>query len=357
VQIEPKVKNGKVSGTREPPRFNDGIFFHRSGPGGTNLRVAAYRKQTGIVDSVLLPTRPSHGRDQVVRDMCDAIRTLTVRNEGTLTGIGIGSPGPLELPEGILRNPPNLHGWDGFRLRAVIEAELGRTVALESDANLAAFAEWKLGAGLKYGIDSLCVLTLGTGVGSGLILNGAVWSGFNGTGGEAGHIIVQEDGAACGCGGHGRLEQYASAKAVVRMAHERLAEAATDNAHELALLARNGNPRAQEVFDTVGYSLAIALTALINTLNLPLYLLGGGVCDAWDLFAPTMFQHLHSRSYVYRLTEPTVIAPGQLEVKRTYVLPAELGSTAGLLNACLLGLEESSRIAPSRSNQYVSECR
>jgi glucokinase len=307
--------------------------------GGTNLRVAAYREQVGIVDSVLLPTRLALGRDQVVKDMCAAIRTLIERTEGKLRGIGIGSPGPLELPEGILRNPPNLPGWDGFKLRAAIEAELGRTVTLESDANAAALAEWRLGAGLKYGVDSLCVLTLGTGVGNGLILDGAVWSGFNGMGGEAGHIVVHEAGAPCGCGGLGCLEQYASATAVVRMAREHLGEGAPSSAQELALLARSGDRRAQEVFDVVGVSLAIALTALINTLNLPLYLLGGGVSEGWDLFAPVMFKQLHRRSYVYRLTEPAVIAPEKLEAKKTYVLPAELGPSAGLLGACLLGLE------------------
>jgi glucokinase len=325
--------------------------------GGTNLRVAAYREQTGIFDSVLLPTRLSLGRDQVVQDMCDAIRTLTDRIEGTLAGIGIGSPGPLELPAGILRNPPNLPGWDGFQLRAAIESELGQSIALDSDANLAALAEWKLGAGSKYGVDNLCVLTLGTGVGSGLILDGAVWSGFNGMGGEAGHIIVKQTGAPCGCGGSGCLEQYASATAVVRMAHEHVGENAPDSARELASFARNGNRLAQEVFDEVGFSLAIALTALVNTLNLPLYLLGGGVSEAWDLFGPTMFQHLHSRSYVYRLTEPSVVAPERLEPKKTYILPAELGPTAGLLGACLLGLEASSRTESTKTNQYVGECR
>ena len=321
--------------------------------GGTNLRVAAYREQSGIVDSILLPTRLSLGRDQVVKDMCGAIRTLAERNSGTLAGIGIGSPGPLELPEGILRNPPNLPGWDGFHLREAIESELGRTVALENDANLAAFAEWKAGAGLKYGVDSLCVLTLGTGLGSGLILNGAVWSGFNGMGGEAGHIIVKDDGAPCGCGGQGCLEQYASATALVRMARELHVDPVPENAHDLALLARNGNQRAQEVFDTVGYSLAIALTALINTLNLPLYLLGGGVSEAWDLFAPAMFQHLHSRSYVYRLTEPVDLAPERLEAKKTYILRAELGPTAGLLGACLFGFEGTSRIESAKEWSFA----
>ena len=330
------MEESAVSGNRpgSTADFSIGIDL-----GGTNLRVAAYREQAGIFDSILLPSRLSLGPDQVVQDMCGAIRTLADRSEGTLLGIGIGSPGPLELPAGILRNPPNLPGWDGFHLRAAIEAELGRTVALDGDANLAALAEWKLGAGLKYGVDSLCVLTLGTGVGSGFILNGSVGSGFNGMGGEAGHIIVKEVGAPCGCGGQGCLEQYASATAVVRMAREHLGESAPDDAQELALLARDGNRRAQEVFDEVGFSLAIALTALVNTLNLPLFLIGGGVSKAWDLFALTMFPHLRSRSYVYRLTEPAVLAPGKLEAKKTYILPAELGSTAGLLGACLLGLE------------------
>jgi glucokinase len=325
--------------------------------GGTNLRIAAYREQAGIVDTILLPTRLPLGPNQVVQDMCGAIRTITDRNEGTLVGIGIGSPGPLELPAGVLRNPPNLPGWDNFNLHAAIESELGRPVALDSDANLAALAEWKLGAGLKYDVDNLCVLTLGTGVGSGLILNGTVWSGFNGMGGEAGHIIVKEDGAPCGCSGYGCLEQYASATAVVRMAHEHVGESAPASAQALASLARGGNRLAQEVFDEVGFSLTIALTALINTLNLPLYLLGGGVSEAWDLFAPTMFEHLHCRSYVYRLTEPAVLAPERLEANKTHVLRAELGPTAGLLGACLLGLEFASRIESTNTNQYVGECK
>lgn len=309
--------------------------------GGTNLRVAAYRKQASIVDSILLPTRLAMGRDQVVLDMCDAIRTLARRTDGTLTGIAVGTPGPLELPQGILRNPPNLPGWDGFGLRAAIESELGTPISLQSDANVAALAEWEIGAGLKYGVPSLCVLTLGTGVGNGLIFNGAVWDGFNGMGGEAGHVIVRENGAPCGCGGYGCLEQYASATAIVRMARERLPDMKLESAHDVAVLARSGNKQACGIFETVGDALAIALTALVNTLNLPLYLIGGGVSEAWDLFAPTMFSHLHTRSYVYRLTEPQVLAPEQLEANKTYILPAELGTSAGLIGACLLGLKSS----------------
>lgn len=310
--------------------------------GGTNLRIAAYSAGVSFFETIVLPTRLSAGRDEVVKDLCEAVSALMTRDYGDrkLRGIGIGTPGPLELPAGILRNPPNLQGWDGFNLKAAITTTLGHEIALENDANLAALAEQRLGAGAKYGVADLCMITLGTGVGNGLVLNGRIWDGANGMAGEAGHIVVKADETSpCGCGGHGCLEQYASATAVIRMARERLGDAAPTTAHEVALLARSGNQQARSVFDTAGQALAIALTGLINTLNLPVYVLGGGVCDAWDLLSPTMFRELECRSYVYRLTKPEVLEPTCLEARKTYILKAELGPTAGLLGACVLGLE------------------
>jgi len=316
--------------------------------GGTNLRIASYAGGVDFVDSILLPTRLVEGPNRVVHDICEGIEALRIKeNRGRrLVGIGIGSPGPMQLPEGVLHNPPNLPGWDRFQLRKTIESELRTSVEIECDANLAALAEQKLGAGRTHQIESLSVLTLGTGVGSGLVLDGRIWHGATGMGGEAGHIVVQDiEGAICGCGGAGCLEQYASASAVVRMARERMWDAAPATAHEVALLAHAGDLRAASVFESVGNALAIALTSLINTLNLPLYLLGGGVCDAWDLFAPTMFRVLRKRSYVYRLTEPDVLGPSSLEINKTYVLGAQLGSAAGLLGACLLPYQKKAQDA------------
>jgi glucokinase len=310
--------------------------------GGTNLRVASYASGTEFLESIQMPTRLSAGREEVVRDMCEAIQSLVRRNYGgrKLAGVAVASPGPLELPRGILRNPPNLPGWDGFSLRDAISQILRYDILIESDANAAALAEQRLGAGKKYNVQSLCVLTLGTGVGNGLIFNNQIWSGTNGMGGEAGHIIVSNDEeAVCGCGGFGCLEQYASASAISRMAREQFGASAPESAKELAILAHGGNPLARGIFESLGIALAIALTGLINTLNLPLYLLGGGVCDAWDLFSPQMFHELERRSYVYRLTKPDCPNPAFLEPNKTYILPAELGSSAGLLGACLLGLE------------------
>jgi glucokinase len=312
--------------------------------GGTNLRIAAYERGVEFLDIIRIPTRLSEGRELVVRDMCEAITSLMTKDFGNrrLAGIGIGSPGPLELPEGVLYNPPNLPGWDGFNLRDAIESILRRSVVIENDANAAALAELRLGAGKRHGVESLCVLTMGTGLGNGLILNGTIWHGSSGMGGEAGHMIVKgEDTEACGCGGAGCLEQYASATGMVRMARERMGIAAPKTAHDLATRAREGHGPALAVFTDVAHALAIALASLINTLNLPLYLLGGGVCDAWDLLAPRIFCELRARSYVYRLTQPSDAYPEQdlpeeLQRHKTYIAKAELGSEAGLLGACLL---------------------
>ena len=333
-------------------RFSIGVDF-----GGTNLRIGSYGGDIELLDTIVVPTRLEGGREGVVRDMCEAIQSLARKDYGErrLAGIGVGSPGPLELPQGILRNPPNLTGWDRFNLRQAIESAVGREITLECDANAAALAEQKWGTGRTYGVESLCMLTLGTGVGNGLILDGNIWHGSNGMGGEGGHIIVQDvDGAPCGCGGAGCLEQYASATAILRIAGEIMGTDAPGSSHEVALMAAAGNRRCIQVFERVGRALAIALTALINTLNLPLYTIGGGACEAWDLFAPVMFRELHTRSYVYRLTAPDVLQPASLEPQKTYILRAELGANAGLLGACLLPLQEKKNLSQDAGELLLS---
>lgn len=322
--------------------------------GGTNLRIAAYASAAGFLETIVLPTRLREGREAVVADMCGAIQTLIDRfgSSRSLAGIGIGTPGPLELPAGRLRNPPNLPGWDDFHLRAAAEKMLGRSVSIESDANLAALAECRLGKGKMLGFDTLCMLTLGTGVGNGIILGGKIWDGMNGMAGEAGHVSIWPDGHVCGCGSHGCLEQYASATAVRRMAMEKIAvknapglaalEKKNPNftALEVADFATAGDADAMAIFDLVGRSLGIGIAGLVNTLNVPLYVVGGGLANAWKLFSPSLFKELHHRSYVYRLTET-----GQQDAQgrifgKTYVEPAELGSDAGLLGACILPISE-----------------
>ena len=318
--------------------------------GGTNLRIAAYNRASGILETILLPTRLAAGRHAVVEDICTGIRGLLERWSGeySLTGIGIGTPGPLELPAGRLHSPPNLPGWDGFGLRNEIEACLGMPVIVESDANVAALAECVLGSGRSLGLDSLCMLTLGTGIGNGIILEGKVWHGANGMAGEAGHLTIDPDGPACGCGSYGCLEAYASATAVRRIALEAaaagrapgIAALAGRNPEfttlDLSDLAEQGDADAKRIFEDVGRALGIGIADLVNTLNLPLYVVGGGLANAWRLFAPTLLAEVRRRSYVYRLTEPgsSVLDSGASEGTR--IMAAELGADSGLLGACIL---------------------
>jgi glucokinase len=325
--------------------------------GGTNLRVSAYRDDPattgGIVDSIALTTRVADGPIAVVGDMAGAIKGLLDKHgRGShFAGVGIGTPGPLELPEGVMRNPPNLPGFDGFALREALAQQIGESVTIESDANLAALAEFRLGSGKTYAATSLCMLTLGTGVGNGIILDGKILDGNNGMAGEAGHNTVIPDGEDCPCGSRGCLELYASATGVQRMAaasrtlqrqrtespsksREELAPTALD----VANLALEGDEFALTVFARVGTALGIGIGALVNTLNLPLYVVGGGVSAAWGLFAPRMMEELRVRSYVYRLTAPSEEESRERSPRKTHVVRAELGSDAGILGACLLPL-------------------
>jgi glucokinase len=323
------------------PQFTLGVDL-----GGTNLRVAAYRSGRQLAELISLPTRLSQGRERVVHDLKDAVLALRSKYQrpGQSIGIGVGSPGPLELPAGVIRNPPNLPGWDGFDLREAIESAIGQPIFLESDANAAALAEFELGSAHAAGIQSLCMLTLGTGVGNGIVLNGRIWHGNNGMAGEAGHLSVDLNGPACPCGSRGCVELFASATGVVRMAREgndptlRAAIQAPESewtARMVADAAEAGNASAIAIFERVGQAVGYALGSTANVLNLPLYVVAGGLSNAWDLFAPAMFAEMRRCSYVYR---PTAAAKGAaLDTPgKSFVRRAELGSDAGILGACLI---------------------
>jgi glucokinase len=320
--------------------------------GGTNLRIAAFDPQWQRLAYFNLPTRVSDGPNGVVRDITDAIGRVLEHcgPDHQLFGIGIGAPGPLELPSGKFHRPPNLPGFDGFLLKDAMESNLNAPVIVECDANAAALAEWKSGVGLEMPGDSMCMLTLGTGVGAGIILERKIWHGMNGMGGEGGHIPVVENGIPCGCGGRGCIEQYASATAICRAAKHaaargnapgitklfarRIQDKNEFTARDLAGLAREGDETARRIFADAGKYLGMTLAMLVNVLNLPLYVIGGGVVSGWDLFAPRMFEELRSLSYIYGLTEPQADQP--FIAGKTYVVPAATGPDAGLLGAAML---------------------
>lgn len=289
--------------------------------GGTNLRAATVTREGKILDKIAGTTDLKDGRDAVLSDMVDAIKALKAKSgTDTLAGVGIGVPGFIAMDKGIIVGSNNLPQFDGFPVRDDIERRLGTPIFLENDANAAALGEKWAGAGRD--VDDLVLLTLGTGIGGGIVSGGRVLHGFVGMAGELGHMTVIPDGNPCGCGNVGCLEKHASATAIAAMA--RLLQLGEDlTAKDVYDMAVNGNPRAKMIFQRVGTALGIALGNLINIFNFPLYLLSGGALGGWDEFAPSMFAEVERRSFTYRNA-------------KTRIEKAVLGNQAGLIGAACL---------------------
>jgi glucokinase len=330
--------------------------------GGTNLRIAAVDEQGNLLEKVTLGTQVTLGREHVINDMCTAVQHLTdkYRDRAALQGIGIGVPGIIDMKTGMLRESPNLPGWAESPVRAEIEKRLGTRVILENDANVAAFGENWLGAARE--VEDMAMLTLGTGVGGGLVLARRIWHGMTGMAGEFGHITADPEGVPCKCGNRGCLEQYASATAVVRMAREAIAKGAAPELSRAASsnpefsakavynLAIQGDEEAKKIFRRAGRALGIVLADLVNALNLSMYVIGGGVSSAWEAFSPSIFEELRQRSMVYAATAPASLtaheqgASAQVEPggsTKTIITRALLGSDAGLYGAARLPMMSS----------------
>jgi len=311
--------------------------------GGTNLRIAAVEESGAQLDGVSVLTEISRGREKVVNEITEAARFLTNKYSPShkFLGLGIGVPGIIDLQSGTVHSASNLPDWSGYPVRDDLELRLGTPVILENDANCAAVGEKWLGAGQH--VEDLCMITLGTGVGGGFVVNGRPWHGVLGMAGELGHMTVIPEGRACPCGNRGCLEQYASATAIRRAAVE-----AADSGESPCLVAAReqdqaltsrtvhtcaqaGDPAAQHIFAAAGTALGIALANLINAFNLPVYVIGGGVSRAWDQFSPAMFHELTERSIVFRAGEQQKRSHRATEVK-----PAQLRDRAGLIGAARL---------------------
>lgn len=311
--------------------------------GGTNMRIAAVEDSGRLLQIISSATQVQYGRDFVISEICAGIRTLARQFGSTheLLGIGVGIPGIIDLASGTLHSAANLPGWHNYPVKTELEKHLGVPVVLENDANCAALGEKWLGAGRD--VTELCMITLGTGVGGGFVIHGRPWHGLTGMAGELGHMTVFPDGHPCGCGNHGCLEQYASATAIERMAREAIRD---DDGREFARCmqadrkassrtvyecAAAGNDTALKIFATVGQALGIVLANLVNALDFPLYVVGGGVSRAWDVFSPALLAELRKRSIVFRAGESD-----DRKNPAIAVVPARLADDAGLVGAARL---------------------
>lgn len=297
--------------------------------GGTNLRFALVNCEGRIVRRSRSVSAINEGRDAFCRRLLAGIdefcRTVDAA-EARVVGIGAGVPGLIGR-NGVIHASVNMRPLDGFNLAGYLEQQTGMPALCGNDANVIAHGELMHGAGR--GLNSFVVITIGTGLGSGLVLDGRLWTGIDGFAAEFGHVTIEPEGLPCPCGNRGCLEQYVSAGALVRYAREQVSSGLLDIAGEVldaarvADLARQGNPAAQGAFDTIGRCLGIALASLANTLNLEAAIIGGGVGASLDLLLPALRREVAERCFP-RIAEHFDIRAG------------ELGDDAGLLGAAAM---------------------
>jgi glucokinase len=290
--------------------------------GGTNLRCALIDPNGVVLGRDSLATDIASGRDSFLERLLGLLTRLKTEAEaqGLRVGaVGLGVPG-LFSNDGILRSSVNLVPLEGLNLAQLVSAGVGLPAVALNDANASAVGEQRFGAGRPFA--SFLMVTLGTGVGAGLILDGKLWTGIDGVAGEFGHLTVEPNGRRCGCGNRGCLEQYASATAIASLAASLgvAAGSGRPDAARVAALAREGDPKACAVYEQAGAYLGIAAAGVVNLLNLEAIILGGGVAESFDLLAPVLRREIHQRAFAL---------PGE----RVQVLKGELGDDAGVLGA------------------------
>lgn len=294
--------------------------------GGTNLRMAAVGHDGRIFSHAKIETEKACQPSSLLNcltTLADACRAALTADQ-KIIGIGAGVPANIS-PEGVLHNLPNLSALEGMNLKSDLASQFNLPVVLENDATAAAIGENWLGAS-KDVRDSI-MITLGTGVGGGIIINSEPLRGIDGLAGKLGHICVEPDGHPCGCGSNGCIEQYASATAIVRMANEAglnvlnafdVYQLVTGGSQRGAIATGSNTEKARAVFQKMGRYLGITLGGLVNALNPEMIVIGGGAAAAWDVFIEPLTEELKYRAF----NEPA---------DRVRIVLGTLGDNAGIL--------------------------
>ena len=301
--------------------------------GGTHLRVATVSCDGKIQARHKQETPRSGDPEEIMRALINAARKLDLNGQ-RLCAVSVAVPGTIDVDRGIVVKAPNLPALDGFQLTTALQRELKLPAILENDANAAAVGEMWQGAARDR--RTIVCLTLGTGVGGGIILDGKLWRGADGAAAEIGHMSVDPFGGVdCTCGSQGCLEVYASATAIVRLAREfgvKCPESFLNNESQLTAekiyeAGVKGDPLAVEVFRRLGLYLGVGIANLVNIVDPEIIVIGGGVANAWPLFEKDMRQQIIERSFS-RLAAQVSIAQ------------AECGDDAGLLGAARLAFDQ-----------------
>ncbi|HEX9902437.1 MAG TPA: ROK family protein [Acidobacteriota bacterium] len=286
--------------------------------GGTNLKYGLADAQGGLVRKDSLPT-PSKWAE-VVDVMAGLWKGFRQEAKGRLAGAGFGFPGIYSLRDKKILQSPNYSELDNVDLQASLSKIVDAPFVVDNDANMAAYGEWRCGAGR--GTKSMVLLTIGTGIGSGLILNGGLWHGRCGFAGELGHITVNPEGDLCRCGNQGCLETEAAAPKIVRNYKDLSKTKKSIKAEEVFEKANRGEVAAIKAFTIAGAYLGVALGITINLLNPEKIVLGGGVMMTGDILLQAAVEEAKRRSY-------------KASFACCSIEKAKLGNEAGLIGAAL----------------------
>jgi glucokinase len=285
--------------------------------GGTQTRAALVDHRGNVSNRVTLPTPAQDGGDAVVAKLADAAN-IAAANASEIIGAGLSSPGPLDTEAGIALNLPTIKGMTNYPLRAALESRLGRSVILENDGIAAAIGEWKFGAGK--GLSSIVYVTVSTGIGGGVIVNGNVLRGRKGMAGHVGHMAIYPDGLRCGCGNAGCWEAYAAGPAFAARASAAMGRPLLPE--EVFALAKDGNKIAQQQVDEEARLLGIGMTSLLHLYSPETIVVGGGLSNAFEQLSPGIQNYIQQNA--------------MLNFKSVPVVKAALAGNSGLVGAAAL---------------------
>lgn len=265
--------------------------------GGTKLAAAAYDGKR-ILKREQIDTQPEKGVEDVIERLACLLERTAQEAGIEPAGLGIACPGPLSATRGVVEHAPLL-GWHDVPVVELLSKRLGIPAVLENDANAAALGEQRLGAGR--GCKSMAYITVSTGVGCGIVLDGQIWQGKHESAGEIGHLVIRPGDLACPCGRRGCLELYASGTAIGREAKKLALKQGKDpdqmDAREASILARAGEAEYQALFDQAGAALGQGVAALQQLLDVERIVIGGSVSASMDLFQPALVKTAQSASY------------------------------------------------------------
>lgn len=312
--------------------------------GATNIVCVLSSKDGEIITRDTSKTLGSEGKEKTISQIINSAKNVLKEGEKlgvsakSILGMGIGGPGPINSDDGIIYIAPNIPGWINTSLAEELRNELELPVFLENDANAAALGEWWLGAGK--GVNNLVLLTLGTGIGGGIIINGEILYGAGHVAGEIGHMVIKEGGLLCSCGNHGCLEAYTSAKSVVNRTLAEIKEGRktlltdiVDNRMEKITCklvfdtAKKGDDLCKKIVEDTAKYLGTGIINIVNIINPQMVILGGGMAKAGDFFFDPIKEYVKEHAF----NEST---------KGVKIVPAALGSNAGAIGAVAFVLKK-----------------